>query len=100
MAIVTLEQMKDQLGLTADQDADDALISGKIEAAQDHVERLLGYTFAERYPDPAIIPASLKEAVMQLAAWWFENREAVSDVSRSLPFGVAEIVNEYREWAF
>lgn len=37
---------------------------------------------------------------MQLACWWFEHREAVSDRDTRLPYGVDEIVNEYREWTF
>lgn len=98
MPIVPLSDMKNHLGLTADQTEDDALIAAKIAAAQDHIERLLGFAIGERFPDGQ--PDALREAVMQLAAWWFENREAVSDMNRPLPFGVAEIVNEYRDWSF
>lgn len=90
--------MMAQLALTADAPAEDlVLVEAKIAAAQGHVERLLGFAIAERFPDAP--PPPLKEAVMQLAAWWFENREAVSD-SRVLPFGVEDIVNEYKDWAF
>lgn len=102
MAIVTLTDMMAQLSLTPDAPGEDqALVAAKIEAAQNHIERLLGYrievTFGGEDQDP--VPPALREAVMQLAAWWFENREAVSD-SRTLPFGVEDIVNEYREWSF
>lgn len=96
--IVTLSEMMDQLALTTDAPAEDlALVGAKIAAAQGHVERLLGFAIEERYLSAP--PPALKEAVMQLAAWWFENREAVSD-SRALPFGVEDIVNEYKDWAF
>ena len=98
MAIITLEGMKANLGLTPDQDEDDVLILGKIEAAQNHIERLLGVRIEERFP--ADIPPALREAVMQLAAWWFENREAATDLTRELPFGVRDIVTEYRGWTF
>lgn len=98
MAIITLEGMKANLGLTPDQDEDDVLILGKIEAAQNHIERLLGFRIEERFP--ADIPPALREAVMQLAAWWFENREAATDLTRELPFGVRDIVTEYRGWTF
>lgn len=104
MSVVTLEEFKDQLQWTADLGAaDDALMSRKIEAAQDHVERLLGFTFAATYGGTGQppVPPALKEAIFQLAAFWFENREAATDGPRvTLPFGVAEIVNEYRTWTF
>ncbi|RNI20997.1 head-tail connector protein [Paracoccus pantotrophus] len=102
MAIVTLEDMKNHLGLTVDQDDDDALITAKIDAAQNHVERLLGFAIEARFggEDQGPIPPAIREAVMQLAAWWFENREAATDMGRVLPFGVQEIVNEYRTWTF
>lgn len=100
--IVSLQELKGQLSLTSDQQDDDPLIAGKIDAAQDHVERLLGYRIRVRYDDETLrpVPPALKEAVLQLATWWFENREAATDMSRELPFGVREIVNEYRDWTF
>ncbi|MFV0303415.1 MAG: head-tail connector protein [Paracoccus sp. (in: a-proteobacteria)] len=102
MAIVTLSEMKEQLGLTGDQDADDHLITGKIAAAQNHVERLLGFRIEAQFggAGQAEIPPALRECVMQLATWWFDNREAVSDQGRELPFGVRDIITEYRGWTF
>lgn len=105
-SFIPLEDMKEVLGLSPDQDADDMVIQRKVEAAEDHINRMLGFQMRVRYPAPAddpvasTVPASLREAVVQLAAWWFENREAVTDMSRELPFGVREIVTEYREWTF
>ncbi|WP_313349927.1 head-tail connector protein [Paracoccus sp. (in: a-proteobacteria)] len=104
MAIVTLEDVKAQLSLTPDQTADDTLIQGKIDAAQSHIERLLGFRIGDRFggegQEP--IPPDLKEAVLQLADWWFENREAVNvgNIVTAVPFNVTNIVNEYREWSF
>lgn len=101
-----IEEVKAHVGLSADQDADDWLIQGKIQAAEDYINRMLGFQMRVRYPAPgdspvaSAVPASLREAVVQLAAWWFENREAATDMSRELPFGVREIVTEYREWTF
>lgn len=108
MAIVLISDMMRQLALTSDAPGDDlVLLQGKIDAAQNHVERLLGYQIEVSYrPDhePADsrdpLPPSLKEAVMQLAAFWFEHREASGDGGRPLPFGVAEIINEHRGWTF
>jgi Phage gp6-like head-tail connector protein len=103
--IVTTEQIKEQLNITADLGTDDdALISRKISGAQDHIERLLGFKIEASYggtgQDP--IPPSLIEAVSQLAAHWYENREAVLvGVNASqLPLSVQEIVTEYRTWSF
>lgn len=100
MAIVTAEDLKRQLALTDDAPADDlAQLDGKIAAAEAHIERLLGFGFEDTYGENPV-PEPLKEAVLQLAAWWFENREAVTSQAEALPFGVAEIVNEYRDWSF
>lgn len=102
MLIVTVDEMKQQLGFTDDMGAlDDELLEGKIEAAQDHVERLLGYKIADEFPSGAV-PASLKEGVRLLAAHWYENREAsiVGVSAQEIPYGVREIIREYRSWSF
>lgn len=102
MPIVTLKMIMEQLNLPSETVAQDFdLLPRKIAAAQDHIEGLLGYKIEVRYVDPALIPPSLVEAVCQLAAWWYETREAASDVAgREVPFGVREIVHEYRDWSF
>lgn len=111
MAIVLLSEMQRQLALTDSAPGDDlVLLQGKIEAAQGHIERLLGFKIEDRfYPehekpedrgDRDPVPPDLIEAVMQLAAFWFEHREASGDGGRPLPFGVAEVVNEHRGWTF
>jgi hypothetical protein len=103
MAIVTQEDLRRQLAFTIDTlEFDDALlIARKIEAAQNHIERLLGYKIAARFggegQDP--VPPALQEAVCQLAAWWFENREAAGEGAREMPFGVSDIVQSYREFS-
>lgn len=103
MAIAALYDLKDQLAFTSDiGEADNALLQQKLDAAQNHVERLLGFgieaTFGGADQDP--VPAVLVEAVLQLAAHWYDNREAGSDAVRELPFGVREIITEYREFTF
>ncbi len=97
--IVDLETVKQQLGVTLDDD--DALITRKIRAAQDHIERLLGFRIEEKFEE-AEIPASLVECVCQLAAHWYENREAtlVGVNGQNLPLGVEDIIREYRCWTF
>jgi hypothetical protein len=105
MAIVTVSQLREQLNLTDDLGTgDDALLGRKIAAAQNHIERLLGFkieaTFGGTGQDP--IPPALIECVCQLAAHWYENREGtvVGATAQALPFGLADIVREYREWSF
>lgn len=95
MPIVTLADAKAHLAVTLDDD--DTLISAKIEAAQTFVESWLGYAIADEFPEP---PADLKEAVLQLTAHYYENREAsVVGVSAAIvPFGVREILTSRRRW--
>lgn len=100
--IVDLATVKQQLGVTLD--IDDAMIDRKIEAAQNHIERMLGYKIEEQFGgvDQEHIPPSLIEAVCQLAAHWYENREAtiVGVNAQNLPLGVQDIIREYRCWSF
>lgn len=103
--ILTLEQLKEQLNFSADLGtADDALLGRKLAAAQDHIQRLLGYKIEETFggveQDP--IPPALVEAVAQLAAHWYENREAslVGVSAMEIPYGVSAIITEYREFSF
>lgn len=103
MAILMLDQLKEQLSFTDDMgDVDDALLQRKLAAAQNHVERLLGFKIEETFggADQDEIPPALIEAVSQLAAWWYEQREAAGEGAREVPFGVREIVAEYREFTF
>lgn len=102
MAILTLAQIKEELGFTDDLGtADDDLLTRKIAAAQDHVERVLGYqieaTFGGEDQDP--IPPALIEAVSQIAAAWYEARDESED-KLPLPFGVAAVLDGYREFTF
>lgn len=100
--IVDLATVKAQLGVTLD--IDDALIGRKIAAAQNHIERLLGFKIEETFGGEGQdgIPPSLMEAVCLLAAHWYENREAtlIGLNGQDLPLGVQDIIREYRCWSF
>ncbi|SFP62709.1 head-tail connector protein [Tranquillimonas alkanivorans] len=105
MAIVLLSEVKEQLAFTDDiGSADDQLLTRKIDAAQSHIERLLGFKIEETFGgvDQDPVPPALIEAVSQLAAWWYEQREAavVGATANEVPFNVREIVNEYRGFTF
>ena len=103
MGIVTLEELIAQLGLDGIE-GHEAMLSQKLAAAQGHVERLLGFKIEEHFggegQDP--IPEPLREAVLQLAAWWFEQREAgiTGTITAQPPHGLPEIVAEFRDWTF
>ncbi|MEQ3649941.1 head-tail connector protein [Hyphomonas sp.] len=105
MAIATINQLKDQLSFTDDIGAvDDVLLQHKLDAAQNHVERMLGFKIENCFGDvdQEPVPFSLIEAVLQLAAWWYDQRETAMAGSgaKEVPFGVSEIVREYREFTF
>lgn len=101
--IVTAAELKAQLNVTlAD---DDMLIAALIAAAEAHIERLLGFTFAATYGgtgQPALPPSDIKHAVLMLGAHWYDNREAslVGVSAQTIPFGVAEIIAEYRNFTY
>lgn len=98
--IVSLTDLKAHLGFTDDQDEDDALIEAKGIAAQSFIERQLGFGLRERFEAVHEIPDDLREAILQLATWWFENREAVADRGARLPYGVQDIIDAHRDWSF
>lgn len=94
--IITLEDMKAHLNVTTNDD--DALITAKIEAAQAHIEALLP---AGSLDNMAGNP-DVCEAVRQLAAHFYENREAVlvGVNAQELPMGVYQLLLPHRDWSF
>lgn len=101
--IVTLAQLKEQLAFTDDMGAvDDALLIRKAEAAQDLIQRRLGFRIEDRFGGEGqeAVPPALVEAVLMLAAWWYETRETAGDNSREVPFGVSMIIDDFRDWSF
>lgn len=107
MAIVDLEDVKSHLGIL--DDADDSLISGKLDAAQAWLESQLGYSIEEQWPfdddSPAMTaaPADLVEAVRQMTAHMYENREAtvVGLSITETPAAVADTIRNHRRyWGF
>mgnify|MGYP000197396570 CR=1 FL=1 len=121
--IVSVADVQAHLNLEGDEDT--AVVERKIAAAQEWIARFTGVNFESYYiappppppppdpPDPyyfepepfdsyATVPAPLKEAVRQLAAHFYENREAalVGVTASELPFGVIDLVAPYRTWVF
>ncbi|MGZ2404843.1 head-tail connector protein [Rhizobium ruizarguesonis] len=95
MAIIDLVAAKAHLNITFNDD--DNLIEGKIEAAQAHLESLLGYEIEAEFPT---VPDDLKEAVLGLVGHWYENREATGENLFEAPFSVWAIVRERRSYAW
>ena len=95
MAAVTLNQVKAHLRVTIDYD--DPLLSDKLAAAKAWVS---AYTASDVDADGT--PAPINEAVLQLAAHLYENREAtlVGVTAQSLPFGFLDLLASYRAFAF
>ncbi|SEB43412.1 uncharacterized phage protein (possible DNA packaging) [Nitratireductor aquibiodomus] len=96
MTIISVEDAKAHLNITVD--TDDALLSGKIEAAEAWISRWLETPLAEM----AEVPADLKEAVRLLVGHLYENREAtlVGITAEEIPFGIWDIINQHRAWSF
>lgn len=91
-----LDEIKAQLSFTADLGAvDDALLTRILGAAEGFVQSRLGKSLDENTPE------AVRHAVLMLAAHWYENREASAEVlMRDIPFGVNDIIREYRAWVF
>ena len=83
-------------------DTDDDLLERLLEAAQKHVERELGYALDDTDELPDGPTADLEEAVLQIAAHWYENRESVTVGVSGLPLpgGAADIIANNRRYSF
>lgn len=90
MTTTPLPLLKSQLNL--EHDLDDALLTHKLAVAEEWIANHTGVPFAEP------VPASLIEAALQLAAYWYVSREAATDMRlTAVPFGVLELMAPYRE---
>lgn len=93
MSTTSLSLFKAQLNLGPDDVVDDVLLQHKLDAAELWVVRHIGRAVRDgEY-------ATVIEAVLQLAAHWFEQREAVTfgGSGAPIPFGVHDMLAPYRE---
>lgn len=97
---LSLEDLKSHCNVTGHDD--DPVLYRLMEAARRRVEGLLGYTLDDEDALPGGAPADLEHAVYMLAAHWYENREAslVGVSAQALPFGIREILADYRRYTF
>lgn len=75
-----------------------SLLEQKIAAAEGWIETYIGEPLTSMDP----LPAAIREAVLQLAAHFYENREAtlVGVSADEMPFGVMTLIRPYRIWSF
>lgn len=95
MSTVDLADIK--LHLNRTDDVDDDLLEGKLAAAQTWV---LQFTGIDTVDDDNPLPEPCNEAIRQLVAHWYMNREAVlaenGITPAEVPFGVHDLIRPYR----
>lgn len=89
-AETALSLLKAQLNI--DHELDDVLLAHKLETAEWWVRNHIGVVFDVTNPVHV-------EAALQLAAYWYEQREAASFsvTTAPVPFGVRDLLRSYRE---
>lgn len=92
MPALSVEELKEQLNL--DHHLDDALLRQKLEAAEAYAASYIGGPIL----DPC--PAAIKQAVLMLAAFWYEAREAATFGGNPMPipFGAHDLLRAHRAW--
>jgi hypothetical protein len=109
---LSLQQAKAHLRVDTGEDND--LILEKLRAAAEWVSAYTGAPIPiyPPYPDPLpdpwppeddpVVPAPVIEAVLQITAHLYENREAtlVGVTAQQLPFGALDLLSPYRAWSF
>lgn len=105
MAMISTDDLRRHLNITGTQD--NLLLDDKIAAASAWVSLYTAIPdpcdpTGDDDAEPCVIPDPVKEAVRQLAAHLYENREAtlVGVTSQSLPFGLLDLLMPYRAWVF
>ncbi|WP_108262275.1 head-tail connector protein [Mangrovicoccus ximenensis] len=93
MSSVSVDELKAQLNL--DHDLDDDLLASKIDVAEAYAAAFIG----QPIPDPC--PGTIKQAILMLAAYWYEFREAATSSGNmyTTPFGVRDLLQPHRTWA-
>jgi len=95
---ITVADLKEHMRLDLEDTSEDALLTGKIAAAESWIESYIGSPLSTFEND---VPAAVREAVRQLAAHLYENREATSYGTVSeIPFGVTSLLSPFRTWTF
>lgn len=93
--LISADELAQHLNLESDfSDAERGLLEQKSAAAQAFIFAYTG-EFDDAVPEPVC------EAIRQLAAALYSNREAVTPESlHPIPFGIFELIGPYRQWSF
>lgn len=80
----------------------DAVLSRLLAASGAHVARELGFALDDATEFPDGTPADIEQAVLMLAAHFYENREAsiVGVSAQPVPYGVREIIANHRRYTY
>lgn len=103
MTVITVVSLAEQkLHMNIGEPTDDEIITDKLLAAEQWIAKFLGAAVDDSTVYPGGTPEPLKEAIRQLAAHLYENREAtiVGVSSAEIPFGVMDLMAPYRTWVF
>jgi uncharacterized phage protein (predicted DNA packaging) len=95
--VTALATLKAHLNLTLDDD--DELLTDKLDAALAYTSHQLGGEDPIEWDSAA---PDLRQAVLMLAAHWYENREAtlVGVGVLTLPLGYDDLLLAHRRWVF
>ena len=102
MSLLTLEEIKQQCRVELDFTEDDALLTAIGDAAQTRTEtrinrKLYAGVIPGMDPDGLVMPADIKQALLLLIGYWYENRVAVNDFEQSeAPLAYNWLVDPYR----
>ena len=92
MPVDNVPYLQSQLNLEHDS-YDYHLLTEKMEAAEAYCASYIG----QPIPNPA--PAAIRQAVLMLAAFYYESREAATDGNlHTVPFGVHDLLQAHRRW--
>jgi len=96
MEIITLDEFKDHARI--DFDDMDTEIQAKVDAANEYVTGMIDLDEITTGWEP---PDDVKQAVLMIAAHWYENREDTYPGSiNEVPLDAQEILLNHRGWAF
>ena len=99
MSVASVEELKEELAFSeALGGEDDALMARHLAAAQQLLEKSLGFVLAEEFPTDQP-PEAIKQAVLWLAVDFYQGRGVV-ERGEGLPDHVENIIAAYREWSF
>ncbi len=98
--LITLNEVKDQLNLTADFNLDDGLLKGYIVAALEVAQKHIGKTFGEEETEKTVLfTPAIKVGCLMYIAYLYTNREAVTDLAnlKPAPMTISALWEVYRE---